>query len=122
MMLFKEKIEQGVAILSMSGSMLSETDSVRFRERFHDLARSDTRHIIIDFGGVNHINSIGLGALVSAVVTIRKAKGDIKLAQLDEDVMDVFSVTRLVQIFEIYKSVDQAFVHSVRESRESAGS
>jgi|ERR1041384_2359540 anti-sigma B factor antagonist len=119
-MIFREKIEQGVAILGMSGSMLSETDAVRFRDRFHDLAKSHTRHIIIDFSEVNHINSVGLGALVSAVATVRRAKGDIRLAQLAENVLDVFTVTRLVQIFEIYDSVDQAFVKSVRESKKSA--
>lgn len=119
-MIFREKIDRGVAILSMRGSLLSETDAVRFRDRFHELAKSDTRHVIIDFSEVSHINSSGLGALVSAVATMRKVKGDIRLAHLDPNVLDVFEVTRLVQIFEIYDSVDRAFLDSVKEAKDSA--
>ena len=114
-MFFKEKIERGVAILSMRGNLLSEPDAVRFRKRFHDLVSSNIKHVIIDLGEVNYINSIGLGALVSALTTVRKVNGDIRLACLDRNVIKVFMITRLVQIFEIYDSVDQALIKYVTE-------
>lgn len=109
-MIFKEKVENGVAIFSMRGSLLSEPDALRFRERFHKLVDEGIRHVIIDLAEVTYINSVGLGALISALMTVRRAGGDILLAALDSSVGRVLTITRLSQVFEAFDSIDAAFL------------
>jgi anti-sigma B factor antagonist len=64
--------------------------------------------MVFDLKKVNRINSRGLNALISALKTIRKEGGDIKLAQIDDHLKDVFIQTRLVQVFNTYETVGRA--------------
>src|SRR2546421_12146 len=100
----EEKLVHDILILGMKGRLLSEPESLELRKRFHGFVEQKTTHIVIDLSGVNHINSIGLGALISALTTIRIAGGDIRLASINENVIGLFVITHLNRVFEIFKT------------------
>ena len=107
-MQIKEAIERGTAQLTFIGDLLWEVDGAAVRSTISTIAAKDVKHVVIDFDGVHHINSAGLGSLVAALTTMRRSGGDIRLARVCPHVHNIFAVTRLVGIFETYDTVEEA--------------
>jgi len=107
-MQIKQTIEQNLAQLTFRGDLLGEPDGTIVRKKIHDLVAGNVKHVVIDLGAVQHINSAGLGALVAALTTMRKSGGDIRLARVGDNVQNILMITRLVRIFDTYDSVEEA--------------
>lgn len=58
--------------------------------------------------GVDFINSSGLGALVSMMKEIRVHQGRLTLSDLAPCVKEIFEITRLTSVFEIYPNEEEA--------------
>ena len=69
---------------------------------------------MLNLGGVNYIDSGGLGTLVSLFTTAHTAGGSIKLANLTQRVGDLLQVTKLVTVFEVFSNEEEA-VESFRK-------
>jgi anti-sigma B factor antagonist len=107
-MQIKEKIENGVAILTFKGDLLGEPDTTTVREKIRSLVNDEVKHIIVDLGGVNYMNSSGLGTLISSLTTMKSAGGDLRLARIGEKVQNLFIITQLVKVFDTYETVERA--------------
>jgi anti-sigma B factor antagonist len=62
----------------------------------------------LDMSGVEFINSSGLGALVSLMKEIRVHKGRLTLSGLAPYVNEIFEITQLSHVFEIFMDIDEA--------------
>ena len=107
-MQIKEKIDNGVAILTFKGDLLGEPDTTKIREKIHSLITDKIKNVIVDLGGVNYMNSSGLGTLISALTTMRNGGGDLRLAHVGDKVQNLFVITQLVKVFDTYETVDRA--------------
>ena len=107
-MQIKESIESGVAVLTFKGDLLGEPETTMMREKIASLVGDNIKHAIIDLGGVNYMNSSGLGALISAHTTMRNAGGELSLARIGDKVQNLFIITKLVKIFDTYETVERA--------------
>jgi len=65
-------------------------------------------HMILNLKKVDFINSSGLGALVSVLKDVRLAGGRLALSELASYVKEIFAITQLSNVFEIYDSENQA--------------
>jgi anti-sigma B factor antagonist len=63
---------------------------------------------------VNYIDSGGLGTLVSLYTSAHSAGGAVKLARLTSRVGDLLQVTKLLTVFEVYETEEEA-VESFRK-------
>lgn len=75
------------------------------REAFKNMQARGEKFFIVDFHQTEYIDSAGLGVLVTVYKRALNAGGSIKLVGLRGDVKNVFEVTRLNKVFEIYESV-----------------
>jgi len=82
--------------------------SVSFKEVVGKLVGSGARQIVMDLENVGFIDSSGLGALISLLKAVRCEGGDLKLACLSGAVRTVLEVTRLMRVFEIHETADNA--------------
>jgi anti-sigma B factor antagonist len=64
--------------------------------------------LILNLAMVDFINSSGLGTLVSILKEVRLARGRIVLSNLASYVQEIFEITQLSHIFEIYPSEAEA--------------
>ena len=112
-MTIKEKISGDVAILSLKGDLVSEADTLKLKQKIHSLASDKMKHIVIDMSSVEYVNSSGLGAMISALTTMRSSGGDLRLAQLSEGVENLFVITKLVQVFGTYDTIERAIASYV---------
>jgi len=107
-MTIKEKIVGTVAVISPKGDLVSESQTTPLKEKIHSLTSDKIKNVVLDLGGVEFINSSGLGTLISALTRVRTAGGDLRLARLGERVENLFVITKLVQVFDSYETVDRA--------------
>jgi anti-sigma B factor antagonist len=63
---------------------------------------------VLNLANVTYIDSGGLGTLVSLYTSAYNVGGAIKLANLTQRVGDLLHVTKLVTIFQVYDTEEQA--------------
>ncbi|MBA4313677.1 MAG: hypothetical protein C0417_13725 [Chlorobiaceae bacterium] len=107
-MQFNVKHDIGFSIISLEGDFLSEGEQGELRKKVCALVDRGKTRLIIDLTDSKHINSCGLGALVCAYTTLRRAGGDLKLAGASRSVEELLKITQLTKIFEISPTVEQA--------------
>jgi anti-sigma B factor antagonist len=64
--------------------------------------------IVLDIGGVDYMSSAGLREMVSALKKVRAGDGDMRIAQVTERVYEVFELSGLSTIFQIFDSQSEA--------------
>jgi anti-sigma B factor antagonist len=81
-----------------------------FRTALLQLIESGHHQLVVDMGDVRFVDSSGLGALVSALKTLKllKGDGDIRLANVQPPVTALLEIIRLHRVFASYPSVEQA--------------
>ena len=104
----EEKVVGEVAVVALKGEILDQGDGMMLQEKISSLKVDGMKKVIIDMGDVNRINSRGLSALIAAVKVMRSVGGDIRVAQLDKRLKDIFVKTKLVQVFSTYETVGRA--------------
>lgn len=80
---------------------VDEADELR--EKFNYLMKDGEKNFVLDFRKCTFIDSTGLGVLVSVYKKCKSINGSLKLYSINEQVMKIFSMTRLDKVFEIYK-------------------
>jgi anti-sigma B factor antagonist len=78
------------------------------------------RDIIVDLTGLEFIDSSGLAALVRVRKQVRHAGGELLLAAPQRQVLRLIALTRLIDVFSVHASVNQAASHAGRPRRAAA--
>ena len=107
-MKIKEKIEDHVAVLSLSGKMMGGPETVAFHDHVRGLIEDGIKNVVVDLGDVRWMNSSGLGVLMAAMTTLKNADGRMVLARATEKVESLLVITQLIKVFETYETVDRA--------------
>lgn len=64
--------------------------------------------IVLDLSGIANMSSAGVRVIARIMKNTSKAGGGVKLALVPQNVMDVFETVGMVQILQIYPSVEEA--------------
>jgi len=94
-------------IVDCSGRLIFGEESASLRDMVKKLL-SESPQLVMNLREVNHIDSGGLGTLVSLYTTARNAGGAVKLASLSKRVGDLLQVTKLLTIFEVFDDEEAA--------------
>lgn len=97
----------GVCILSLKGR-LDLASGTGLKEEIKNLMDKEKCMIHLNLAEVDFINSSGLGVLVSLMKEIRLHKGRLTLSNLASYVQEIFEITQLSHIFDIFITEDEA--------------
>jgi len=97
-----------VIILSVAGNIITGESADRVRRVIRRLLTEGHRKILLDMAHVRWIDSMGIGELVSALVSVTRAGGQIKLLKVRKNINDLLSITGLQTIFAIYGNESEA--------------
>jgi anti-sigma B factor antagonist len=64
--------------------------------------------ILINFTNVDHLSSAALGALITINKKIREKSGQLRLANIDPQIYEIFVITQLNSLFNIHDTADEA--------------
>jgi anti-sigma B factor antagonist len=101
------RIIDGVTIVDCNGRIVFGEESSLLRDSVKKLL-AQTQRVVLNLAGISYIDSGGLGTLVALYTTAQNAGGAVKLANLTQRVGDLLQVTKLVTVFEVYDSEQEA--------------
>jgi anti-sigma B factor antagonist len=107
-MTIQERVVGSVTILDLSGKLVLGDGDTLLKDKIHSLVFQARKQIILNMGGVNYMDSSGLGALVASSVTAKNNGGQIKLVSLTKRLQDLLSIAKLLTVFESYDSDEEA--------------
>lgn len=99
--------ENDVTILNLSGR-LDLASGTTLKEQVKELFNQNKGSFHFNLAEVEFINSSGLGSLVSIMKEIRLRKGRLTLSNLASYVQEIFDITQLSHIFEIFGTEREA--------------
>ena len=97
-------------VVRPSGERLDIEVAAEFRAVLLSLIEQGHRRLVVDLADVGFIDSSGLGALVSALKTLKRSDngGDVRLARVQAPVVSLLEIIRLNRVFTTYATVEQA--------------
>jgi anti-sigma B factor antagonist len=104
----QQREREGVTLLDMKGRITAGPEASALREKVAALNAAGTRKLVFNLGGVDYIDSTGLGALVMSVTSLRKSGGNVKLLHLTRRHIELLVMTKLATIFEIFNDEQDA--------------
>lgn len=100
--------EEGpVAALSLKGR-LDLASGAGLKDQVKKMLDKEKSLLHLNLAEVDFINSSGLGVLVSIMKEVRLRKGRLTLSDLAAYVQEIFEITQLSNIFEIFKTEAEA--------------
>ncbi|MBN1845118.1 MAG: STAS domain-containing protein [Sedimentisphaerales bacterium] len=65
-------------------------------------------HLVVSFVRVKHLSSMALGMLIRLNKKIEEGKGTLKLCDIKPSLQEIFHITKLDKLFEIYVTCEMA--------------
>lgn len=90
--------------------ILEEKDINELQESIMSVIESSSGKIrlILDFGNVRFLSSAVLGLLIRVSKRIYEQEGELRLCSINPKIYEIFKITRLTKIFDIYTDVESA--------------
>ncbi len=101
-----EKVNE-VLVVDVEGQLIVGNRQELKQKVLEELEKGE-RKFVVDFEKTGYIDSSGLGVLVSLSKKIREQGGELRLANLNEDLRTLFELTKLDTLFHIADSRDAA--------------
>jgi len=103
---FEFKNVGDVTEVSLEGRLVASC-SEEFKDAMFDRLR-DSKRVLMDLRKMGHIDSSGLGALVSVLQWVNSNGGALKLFGLQSRPKIVFDITKVYRVFEIFETEEEA--------------
>jgi anti-sigma B factor antagonist len=104
------------SVLDLSGRLTS-FESGALRDSISRLLKQGQKNIVLNLGGLQYLDSSGIGELVREYVTVVKQGGQMKVVGLSSKDEEILKITHLYQVFPEFPS-EEAALQSFPESRK----
>ena len=94
------QIENVVIVDTIGELRLGEGTNV-LRRVISELLEDDYKSILLNLRDVRHIDSAGVGELMSCYTSVQNRGGQLKLMNLSKNVHNLLQITKLYTIFEV---------------------
>jgi anti-sigma B factor antagonist len=101
-------VQQTITVLDVSGDIdLANSPQVR-KELLREVKEKRTPRVIMNLTNVRYIDSSGVASLVEGLKASRDAGTRLILFGLSKSAREVLQLSRLLKIFEVYETEEQA--------------
>ncbi len=100
------QLEKAV-LLKVSGRMDAE-NAHEFEEACDQWIANGARHLIAELDGLQYVSSMGLRSFLAVAQKLQSNSGSLILCGLKGLPRQVFEMTRLIGVFPVYESTEQA--------------
>ena len=114
-----ERRNESITILDLEGNIRLGDGAANLRQALRVLVEKGDRRVLLNMAGVSHIDSSGLGELVSSYTTLHKAGGELKLFNLSDRVHELMTMTKLLTVFDVFDSESEAIESFAGQSAKS---
>ena len=107
-MRFKDKIVGDVGVLTLKGKLMGMPETEELQSEIKAMLGQKIKKVVLDLSGVSWVNSLGIGAIMSAHTTMVNKEGKLCLAKVSDKVHNILIITQLQKIFCTFESLDEA--------------
>ena len=104
----KHRTVEGIEILTPRGYLVGGEETDELEKLIRDLAAGGNQHLVINLGETQHINSTALGVLITGHTNYAKRGGQMKLCSVDKRIQNIFVITKLSLVFDVYENEEKA--------------
>lgn len=98
----------GISILEIRGRITVDEGNLIIREIVQNQVAKGSKKMVLHLGGVDYIDSAGIGELVRTFTRLRRDGGHLKLASVSPRVMEMLRATGLHSVFDVQKDEESA--------------
>ena len=107
-MQIEQRMVGDVAIVEVTGNFVMDGGDASLKDKVRSLIQQGITQIVVDLGNVSYMDSSGLGELVQAYATTKKAGGSLKLMRVTRRLKDLLTITKLVTVFDNFDDESSA--------------
>jgi len=93
-----------VSLVDLSGKITIGEGDVVLRDEVNKLLETDAKNILLNLDRVSYMDSAGIGELVACYKRAAETGAKVKLLNPSGRVSDLLSLTKLQEVFEIFKT------------------
>lgn len=101
-MKLSSRLVDGITVLDVEGKVLLGEGDIQIKQAIDDLLAQGRKKYLLNLAKVPYIDSAGLGQIIRCFTAIRKSGGTLKLLSPNAKVIDLLTVTKLVNVFDWY--------------------
>lgn len=106
-MKLKDYLEGDVVTLELGGKIMAGEQLTSFHGKLHYYLDLHKNRFVIDLKDVEWMSSAGIGALVAAFTSVKKADGKLALANIT-NIKNLLNITQLARVFDTFDSRAEA--------------
>ncbi|MFA6449589.1 MAG: STAS domain-containing protein [bacterium] len=104
----QHEVKTKYLVIRLSGRIAGEASIDLYRQIKNLLEQYDKLNLILDFKGLEFIDSSGLGFLVAVNSTLLKQGRNLTLAAVPENLMGLLKITNLDRVLKIVATIEKA--------------
>ncbi len=108
-MVIKTREVDNIVIFDIEGE-IRRSDTVQ--ETLHSLVEAQLdrgrRCVLLNLGGVEFIDSFGVGQILASYISTQNLGGKLKLCRISHKLLLIFQITMLHKVLEIHEDCDRA--------------
>ena len=101
------RISATTSIIDVQGEVSAQAENA-LMSAYTEACTPTTRVIILNFGGLEYMNSSGIGLLVTLLIRVNRQKQRMLTYGLSDHYQNIFEITRLSDAIKIYKTEAEA--------------
>lgn len=104
-----EEVGDVTVVRFVDKRILDETNIQIIGNQLFGLVDEDGRDkIVLDFSNVEYLSSAALGKLITLDKKVKAARGKLRLCGIRPEIYEVFAITRLNKVFNIFDDQEKA--------------
>jgi anti-sigma B factor antagonist len=107
MMQITDTARGDVLVCKVDGEINIDT-SPQLRKTFGEYIGKNNKKIVIDFSGLTYIDSSGIATFIELFQRLKKIEGKFRICAMSPKVKSVFEVTKVLKLFEVFNSQEEA--------------
>jgi anti-sigma B factor antagonist len=104
----KQRQVGNIVVLAPKGYLTGGDETEELEQAIKTLGDGGNRNLVINLGETQHLNSTALGVLISAHSNYVRRGGQMKLCNVDKRIENIFVITKLSLVFDVYPTEEQA--------------
>jgi len=97
-----------VAILDVEGKIMSGEGDVEIKKAVDTLIQQGHKKVLLNLAKVPYLDSAGLGEIIRCFTALRKSGGHFGLLSPNKRVLDLLSITKLLNVFDCFDNESSA--------------
>jgi anti-anti-sigma factor len=104
----EQNVYKNIIVVTLNGRITTSEEIEALNTQVRLIKDNNINHIVFNLQNLDWMSSLGLGAFISYMTSLRNAGGDLLLCSLNSKMKSLFSMTRLDQVFKIYEDPELA--------------